>query len=61
MAKQSFDKSYARLHEIIELIDSDKIPLEELAVHVKEAKELIAYCETKLREVETELQKQKDE
>jgi len=57
MIKVTFDTAYTELEKIIRLIESETIPLDELAEKVKEAKELIRFCEDKLRGIENELSK----
>ena len=57
MINLTFDTAYTELEKIIRLIESENIPLDELAEKVKEAKELIRFCENKLRNIETELNK----
>jgi exodeoxyribonuclease VII small subunit len=52
----NFDKAHAQLEKIVQEIEDENIPLEELAAKIKEAKELIAFCEGKLREVEESLE-----
>ncbi|HEX5635735.1 MAG TPA: exodeoxyribonuclease VII small subunit [Gammaproteobacteria bacterium] len=51
----SFDTAYAELEKIVKQIENESVPLDELAARVKEAKQLIRYCEEKLRAVEHEL------
>jgi exodeoxyribonuclease VII small subunit len=55
MINLTFDTAYTELEKIIRLIESESIPLDELAAKVKEAKELIHFCEDKLRGIEAEL------
>ena len=55
MSQLTFDKAYADLEKIVRLIESENIPLDELAAKVKEAKKLIRFCEEKLRGIEKEL------
>ncbi|HMP94849.1 MAG TPA: exodeoxyribonuclease VII small subunit [Phnomibacter sp.] len=52
----TFDEAYAQLEQIIQKIESDKVPLDELAAQVKQAKTLIKFCETKLRDIQHELE-----
>ena len=51
----SFDTAYAAIEEIVRQIENEAIPLDELADKVKKAKELIAYCNKKLKDIEAEL------
>lgn len=55
MKKQTFDSAYTNLEKIIREIEGETVPLDELAAKVKQAKELIRFCEEKLRGVEREL------
>ncbi|MES2648762.1 MAG: exodeoxyribonuclease VII small subunit [Bacteroidota bacterium] len=57
MINLTFDTAYTELERIIRLIESENIPLDELAEKVKEAKTLIRFCEDKLRGIEDELNK----
>ena len=61
MSQLTFDTAYAELEKIVRLIESENVPLDELAAKVKEAKELIRFCETKLRGIEQELKKGENE
>jgi len=53
----TYDSAYEALEEIVEQMESDKIQVDELAQNVRRAKELIAFCENKLREIEAEVDK----
>ena len=53
--QMTFDKAYAEIEEIVGQIENEAIPLDQLAEKVKKAKELIAYCDEKLRNIEAEL------
>ncbi len=53
--KITFDKAYAEIEEIVQQIENEAIPLDLLADKVKKAKELIAFCNEKLRNIEAEL------
>ena len=55
MSQLTFDSAYAELEKIVRIIESENVPLDELAAKVKEAKELIRFCEEKLRGIEQEL------
>jgi len=57
MSQLTFDSAYAELEKIVRLIESENVPLDELAAKVKQAKELIRFCEEKLRGIEQELKK----
>ena len=57
MSQLTFDTAYAELEKIVRQIESENVPLDELATKVKEAKELIRFCEEKLHGIEQELKK----
>lgn len=50
----TFDKAFNDLTKLVEQIEDDKIKVDTLTEKVKEASELIKFCETKLRTVEGE-------
>ncbi len=51
----TFDKAFNDLTELVEEIEDDEIKVDTLAVKVKHANELIKFCETKLRGIQTEV------
>ena len=51
----SYNKAYSDLLKLVDEIEDDAIQLDALAVKVKQAKELIEYCETNLRKIETDV------
>jgi exodeoxyribonuclease VII small subunit len=51
----SYSEAFASLEKIVEQIEDDTIQLDTLAEKVKEANELIQYCEAKLRSIETDV------
>lgn len=51
----TYSDAYAKLEELVEQIESDSIQLDTLAEKVKEANELIKFCETKLRSIEEDV------
>ncbi len=54
----SFDEAYAAIEEIVQQIESESIPLDALAEKVKKARELLAFCNEKLRNIEAELKEE---
>ena len=50
----TFEKAFNDLTQLVEQIEDDKIQVDKLTEKVKEASELIRFCETKLRIVEDE-------
>ncbi len=52
---KTFDEAWAELEQLVEDIEDETIPLEELAEKVKKARALISYCEKRLRQIEKDL------
>lgn len=50
----TFDKAFSDLTKLVDQIEDDKIQVDTLTEKVEEAAELIKFCETKLRTIETE-------
>jgi len=55
----TFDNAFSKLEKLVEQIEDENIQLDELAEKVKEANELIKYCETKLRTIVTDIDREK--
>ena len=53
MSRITYDNAQKELKEILELIESQSIGIEELNKKLKRASELIAFCKKKLRDTET--------
>ena len=53
----TFDKAFSDLTKLVNLIEDDKIQVDTLSEKVKEANELIKFCETKLRTIESEIKR----
>jgi len=51
----TFDKAFDELTKLVEQIEDNKIQVDTLSEKVKEANELIKFCETKLRKIEKEI------
>lgn len=51
----TFDKAYSDLSKLVDQIEDDKIQLDKLADKVKQAKELINFCENKLRTIDQDV------
>ncbi|MBE2189246.1 MAG: exodeoxyribonuclease VII small subunit [Candidatus Kapabacteria bacterium] len=51
----TFDKAFSDLTKLVNLIEDDKIQVDTLSEKVKEANELIKFCETKLRTIDKEI------
>jgi len=57
--KLTFDNAFSKLEKLVEQIEDENIQLDELAKKVKEANELIKYCETKLRTIVADIDREK--
>ena len=51
----TFDKAFDELTNLVEQIEDNKIQVDTLSEKVKEANELIKFCETKLRKIDKEI------
>jgi len=51
----TYSKAFSELEKLVGQIEDDKIQLDTLADKVKQAKELIKFCEIKLRTIETDV------
>ena len=52
----TYNQAYNELSKLVEQIEDDKIQLDTLADKVKQAKELIDYCETRLRSIDKDVE-----
>lgn len=52
----TYNQAYNKLSKLVDEIEDDKIQLDTLADKVKQAKELIDYCETKLRSIDQDVE-----
>ncbi|MBC7890276.1 MAG: exodeoxyribonuclease VII small subunit [Ferruginibacter sp.] len=55
----TFDKAFSELEKIVGQIEDENIQLDTLADKVKDANELIKYCETRLRAISEDIEKEK--
>jgi len=53
----TYNEAYKQLSTLVEQIEDNEIQLDTLAEKVAQAKELIAFCETKLRTIENDVTK----
>lgn len=53
----TYDEAYSNLEELVIQIEDNSIQLDTLADKVKQANALIEICETKLRKIETDVEK----
>jgi len=54
--EQNFEGAIARLEEIVEAMESDKMPLEELIVRYEEGVKLVKVCQEKLETAERRIE-----
>ncbi|HRG79598.1 MAG TPA: exodeoxyribonuclease VII small subunit [Cyclobacteriaceae bacterium] len=52
----TYNHAYNELSKLVDQIEDDKIQLDTLADKVKQAKELIDYCEMKLRSIDKDVE-----
>ncbi len=52
----TYNQAYNELSKLVDQIEDDKIQLDTLADKVKQAKELIDYCETRLRSIDKDVE-----
>lgn len=57
----TYNQAYSELTKLVDQIEDDKIQLDTLAEKVKQAKELIDYCETRLRTIEKDVESALDQ
>lgn len=60
-SKLTYHKAYMELTKLVEEIEDESIQLDTLAEKVKQATELINFCEKKLRIIESETNNLKSE
>lgn len=51
----TYNEAYSKLSTLVDEIEDDKIQLDTLAEKIKQAKELIDYCETRLRVIDRDV------
>lgn len=55
MNERTFDDAWQELQQLVSDIEDETLPLDALAAKVKSAKQLIRFCEEKLRNIEKDL------
>lgn len=57
MAKQKFKyaEAYEELEKILQKIQSEQIPMDEILISINRAKELLEYCQETLRKISEEI------
>ncbi len=53
----TYSQAIKRLEEIVKLIESNQIEIDQLAEKIKEANQIIAYCTDKLTKADQEIEK----
>ncbi|MCF8294201.1 MAG: exodeoxyribonuclease VII small subunit [Chitinophagaceae bacterium] len=53
----TFDKAFSDLTKLVNQIEDDKIQVDTLSEKVKEANELIKFCESKLKTIDSEIKR----
>jgi exodeoxyribonuclease VII small subunit len=56
-SKKNYSESIEELEGLLSQLENNEIPMEELAVIIKKATDLIHQCQTQLFETDTEIQK----
>lgn len=56
MISMTFEEALAKLHMLVQRLESDQMKVDELAVALKEAAALATFCEEHLRTVAGELE-----
>lgn len=51
----TYSDAFSKLENLVEQLEEGNIPLDKLSSKVKQANELITVCETKLRNIQTEI------
>ncbi|WP_199474156.1 exodeoxyribonuclease VII small subunit [Adhaeribacter pallidiroseus] len=53
----TYQQALVELENIVEALEDETIPVDELALKVKRASDLIEFCQAKLTETDTEVKK----
>jgi len=56
MNSMTYQDAYDQLTNIVDQIENEQVPLDELPSKIRLASELITFCQNRLRDVETEYQ-----
>ena len=57
MKEKTYEEAMQRLTTIVQKIESGQMDIDSLAANLKEAKDLITFCKTKLTKVEADVKK----
>ncbi|WP_298073289.1 exodeoxyribonuclease VII small subunit [uncultured Bacteroides sp.] len=55
--KETYSQAMARLEKIVSQINNNELEIDQLAEKIKEANEIIAFCESKLMKADREIEK----
>ena len=55
--KETYSQAISRLEQIVSQIDNNELDIDQLADKIKEANDLIAFCQSKLTKADTEIEK----
>jgi len=56
MNSMTYQDAYDQLTTLVDQIENEQVPLDELPSKIRLASELITFCQNRLRDVETEYQ-----
>ena len=55
--KETYSQAISRLEQIVSQIDNNELDIDQLADKIKEANDLIAFCQSKLTKADAEIEK----
>ena len=55
--KETYSQAMARLEKIVSQINNNELEIDQLAEKIKEANEIIAFCESNLMKADREIEK----
>jgi exodeoxyribonuclease VII small subunit len=55
--KKDYESAMRRLEEIVRQMENNELTIDHLTAHLKEAKELITYCQEKLYKVDEDVKR----
>lgn len=61
MKGKSFDKAYKELQDIVDQLQGEDTSIDKLSVQIKKANELVKFCKTKLRAIDSEIKDSEEE
>jgi len=54
---QTYESAYAELQQIVQDLQGEMVDIDDLALKIERAQELVRFCRERLRQVETEVGK----